>query len=179
MVDFIKEEAWLNEMASKGLAFQDYFLGRYTFVDCEPGEYIYRIELLDGFPGGQKSREYLKFMTDNGVEYVARWARWVYFRKPAAEGSFDIYTDVDSQINHYRRIARMFLVAAIIELIAALAQVPSVVLNLPHFGEHGSTFMGNLPLGISLLTLSMIFFVMYRGMRTRVRDLERKKDLQT
>ncbi|MBQ3859711.1 MAG: DUF2812 domain-containing protein, partial [Clostridia bacterium] len=37
--DFDKEEAWLNEMAAKGLALVSVGLGRYEFEETEPGEY--------------------------------------------------------------------------------------------------------------------------------------------
>ena len=40
--DFDKEEAWLNEMASEGLALVSVGWCRYEFEPCEPGEYIVR-----------------------------------------------------------------------------------------------------------------------------------------
>ncbi|MCL1981543.1 MAG: DUF2812 domain-containing protein, partial [Clostridiales bacterium] len=89
-VDFEKEEEWLNEMSAKGLAFTDYFFGRYTFADSAPSEYVYRIELLENRKGHPESQKYLNFMAENGADCVSTWYRWVYFRKKAASGSFDI-----------------------------------------------------------------------------------------
>lgn len=79
--NYEKEEKWLNEMSANGFALTDYFWCRYVFTDCEPGEYIYRIELLEYLPTHPVSQKYLRFMEENGVEYVASTTRWVFFRK--------------------------------------------------------------------------------------------------
>lgn len=43
--DFKKEELWLNEMAQEGWALERANFCTYTFVRCEPGEYIIRMEM--------------------------------------------------------------------------------------------------------------------------------------
>jgi len=43
------------------------------------------------------------------VEVLQRWGRWVYLRKRAEDGPFEVYTDAESRIALYRRIRRMFL----------------------------------------------------------------------
>ena len=48
--DYEKEERWLNEMASRGWHLVRYRLGGYHFEQGEPGEWIYRIELLPADP---------------------------------------------------------------------------------------------------------------------------------
>jgi hypothetical protein len=113
-LDYEKEEKWLNEMSAKGFAFRDYCFGRYTFTDSEPGEYIYRIELLQNYPGHPESRKYIGFMEANGVEAVASWFAWVYFRKKAQDGSFDIYSDIESRLIHFRRVATTYLTLGIL-----------------------------------------------------------------
>ena len=94
--DFEKEEAWLNEMSARGMAMTDYSWCRYVFEDAPNRQYIYRIELLENMPTHPESIAYLRFLEESGVEYVASYMRWVYLRKPAADGPFDIYTDIDS-----------------------------------------------------------------------------------
>ena len=104
-VDFEKEEKWLNEMAAKGMHFIDFsFPGRYLFEKGEPGEYIYRLELLKHMPGHPESKAYIEFMEDTGIELVSTYFRWAWFRKKATDGPFDLYTDYSSQIKHYLRI---------------------------------------------------------------------------
>jgi hypothetical protein len=101
--DIEREEAWLNEMAQKGFNFQDVFLARYTFTECKPQEYNYRIELLEHSPSHPLSRQYLRFLEETGVECVTTSGRWAYFRKKATDGPFDLYSDLEAKIRHYKR----------------------------------------------------------------------------
>jgi hypothetical protein len=114
--DFEKEEKWLNEMAVKGLAMTDYSWCRYVFNSSEPGEYIYRIELLKEPVTHPESEKYINFMEDTGAEFVGSYMKWVYFRKKASEGEFEIYSDTDSKIAHYKKIINYWNFFAIVEL---------------------------------------------------------------
>ena len=118
--DFEKEERWLNEMAAKGLNLVHYAFARYYFTEGTPGEYIYRIELLENMPDQRESKAYIQFMEETGAEYVANYTRWVYFRKKRAEGSFDLYSDYDSRINHYSRIASLLGVVTGLNLLIGI-----------------------------------------------------------
>lgn len=111
-----KEEKWLNALSAKGLAMTDYTWCRYVFEDSEPGEYIYRLELLENLPSHPESKSYIAFMKETGVEFVSAYGRWVYFRKKAAEGPFDIYSDMDSRIVHYKRIVRLWGIIGLFNL---------------------------------------------------------------
>ena len=78
--DFEKEEQWLNEMAAKGLALVGVGFCRYEFEDCTPGEYSFRLELLDNRPEHPESRKYISFVEETGAEQVGSYHNWVYFR---------------------------------------------------------------------------------------------------
>ena len=52
------------------------------------------------------------------MEIVVLWGFWIILRKRAEDGPFELYTDVDSKIEHYRKIRRMFKVVTVIELLA-------------------------------------------------------------
>ena len=100
-----EEQDWLNAYCQQGWAMSSFFLGLVTFVRCQPGEYIYQIDLLPGCGLRADDYEgYAAFMEETGVEVLQRWGRWVYLRKRAEDGPFDNYTDIDSQIALYRRI---------------------------------------------------------------------------
>lgn len=120
-VDKDKETEWLNEMAQKGYAMTDFFAGFYTFEKCEPGEYIYQIDLNEGM--FRVNRDYREFMESMGIEIVALWGLWVVLRKKASEGEFTLYTDVESKIENYKKIRNMFKAVAIIELIAFMIEI--------------------------------------------------------
>ena len=126
--DFENEERWLNEMAAKGWLLTRHSWGTYRFEPGEPGTWIYRIQLLPGRPGSAASREYLSFLPKTGVEVVSTSMNWVYVRRPAALGAFELFSDLESRIAHYRRVLALFTV-----LIAAL--VPLVVSSMLSAGH--------------------------------------------
>ncbi|MBO5335617.1 MAG: DUF2812 domain-containing protein [Lachnospiraceae bacterium] len=110
-----KETEWLNKLAKEGLAMTGFFAGFYTFEKCEPGKYIYQIDLGDKLFAINEN--YREFMEENGIEIVQSWGYWIILRKLASEGEFKLYTDVDSSIEHYTKIRNMFKAVTILELI--------------------------------------------------------------
>lgn len=158
--NYEKEEKWLNEMSAKGLALTDYSWCRYVFTDAHPGEYIHRIELLEYLPSHPASQEYLRFMEENGVEHIGSYMKWVYFRKKASDGAFDIYSDIDSKIKHYQRIAWLWLTTACAEL---LIGVPNIFVGTMSLLQHNITVLNLLGgsicvcMGIGMLALSHTF----------------------
>lgn len=109
-----REEKWINKMCEQGWAMKDFFLGVYTFEPCEPGKYIYRIDLLPNWEGDKMN--FVSFMEDSGVDFVCQWYRWVWLRKNAEDGSFELYSDKESMIEQYTRIMRFFIVGFFVEL---------------------------------------------------------------
>ena len=104
------EQDWLNDYARQGWAMTNFFAGMVTFVPCQPGEYIYQIDLLPGKGlRADNYEDYVIFMHEMGVEVLQRWGRWVYLRKRAEEGPFEVYTDAASKMALYKRIRGMFL----------------------------------------------------------------------
>ncbi|MDR2716403.1 MAG: DUF2812 domain-containing protein, partial [Coriobacteriaceae bacterium] len=76
-----------------------------------PNKYASKLfELLNTFPCFTKGRPYLAFMAESGVEKIASRLRCVYFRNRSEEGNFDIYSDYDSLMAHYRRIYLFWLI---------------------------------------------------------------------
>ena len=113
--NFEKEEDWLNEMAMNGWALVSVGFCRYTFERCEPGEYIFRLEMRGGDPG------YTDFVTSTGAEYIGRVFQWIYFRRRAEYGSFDIFSDIDSRVDHLSRIGRVVGLIGLANLFIGLA----------------------------------------------------------
>ena len=117
------ETAWLNEMAAEGWALTGFFAGFYRFEKCEKGEYIYQIDFGDKLYA--VSNEYRELMNELGVEIMVLWGYWIILRKKAADGPFELYTDVESEIEHYRKIRRMFKAVTILGLICFGVEVLS------------------------------------------------------
>ena len=67
--DFEKEERWLNEMAQEGWVLDNTGFSFYTFVRCEPGEFIIRLEM-------NPSSDYRAFVKELGAEYIGGCVNW-------------------------------------------------------------------------------------------------------
>lgn len=183
---FEKEEKWINEMAGKGMMLTDVGFCRYVFEDGIPGEYTYRLELLNNLPSNVKSIEYIKFLEETGVEYVSSIIRWVYFRKKTEEGSFVLYSDIDSKIKHYKRIT----------LIANSFSAIYIVLSLSYFWQawtqycvylernnnsegffHSTYQTTNIKFGISYLAMIILFQCVVIPVRTSIYLLKQRKKI--
>ncbi len=140
--NFDKEELWLNDMAAQGLCLVEAGFVKYVFEDCAPGEWQIRLELLEHGPGTPEGRKYLNFLEDTGARQVGRWMRWVYFRKPTAEGPFDLFSDNRSRMDHLTRIIKMINAVSL----------ANVVIGIANLGSLGSLGWINLALGILGLT---------------------------
>ncbi len=154
-VDAEKEELYLNDQAKRGRALTGYCLCCYTYEGCAPGEYIYRIDLLDGSPGQQQ--EYLEFLQESGIEFVARWQNWVYLRRRTSEGPFDLYSDNASKVRHLQKLMEFYT------LLLFLVGFPTLF-NLAIFFSTGSV----INLFCTLLTLAI--FVLILSVRKRVQS---------
>jgi len=125
--DYEKEETWLNEMAAKGLSLYSFSYGKYTFEETEPGKYIYQIELLENLPTSPESIAYLRFLEETGVVCVSSTFRWVYLRKEADSGPFELYTDIDSKIKRLSTVKNLWFTLVGIEFIVAAVNLALVI----------------------------------------------------
>jgi hypothetical protein len=119
------EEDWLRKMSLNGWAFKKFFLGFYTFVPCESGEYNYQIDLLDNWSGNKA--DYASFMEDLGVEVIDQWWRWVYLRKKAVDGPFKMYTDARSKIALYSKIKNFFKIFLVLETLCFFMELAATI----------------------------------------------------
>lgn len=122
--DFDKEDQWLNEMALSGWVLDSVGFCRYTFIKSEPGEYTVRLEMHD------PDDEYIAFMEETGAEYIGRMVKWIYFRKKAVEGPFEIFSDIDSRISQLDKISKLTAALGFANLAIGLANSFNPVTNI-------------------------------------------------
>lgn len=166
MFNYEKEEKWINEMAAKGLNLVDYTVGRYLFEEGKPGEYIYRIELLRNYARSPEGMAYIRFMEEMGIECTATYNWWAFFRKKAADGPFELFSDYDSKIAHYNRTTTIICIVFVINAVAALINI--MIPFLPHTGS-ASSF--NFMVGCLNLVLAFILAPVYFSLRGKLRKL--------
>lgn len=107
-LDYEKEENWINKMSAKGWHLEKFALGRFTFTKGEPGKYIYRNEFISEMKTKEK-KEYFEFLSDSGIVVIHEFGGWVYMKKEANEGPFELFTDNDSHIAYYKRMMNFFV----------------------------------------------------------------------
>ncbi len=162
-IDFEAEEAWLNQMAAKGLHLAQYSFPSYFFEQGDPGKYTYRLELLQHMPSHPESQAYIEFLEDSGVECVATHIRWAFFRKQSSDGPFELYTDNPQKIAHYQRLLALFSVIGGMNLIIGLSNL----LNPENPGRW-----------VGLVNIGIAAFAGYFGVRYLLRILRLQKQRQ-
>jgi hypothetical protein len=171
--DYEREEKYLNEMSAKGFVLIDYSWCRYVFEDAPKGEYIYRIELLENPVKHMESQNYIKFMEEAGAELVASYNRWVYFRRKAAEGEFDIYSDIDSKIKHFKRVREFFLLVLALNFAIGL---------INYFHGIYETSIGIFPFNtyvsiISFAAVALLLIFLVVPMSKKINFLEKERNI--
>lgn len=172
--DFDKEEKWLNEMAAKGLALVGVGFCKYEFEECTPGEYEVRLQLLEKHLCHPESEKYISFVEETGAEPVGSHFRWIYFRKKRAEGSFELFSDIDSRIKHLNLIISFILLLSIVNL---LLGAENIYFLIRHFcGEHGGgsgiNIVGLLNLAVGMIgTLGSVRLIRKRNMLKKEKQI--------
>ena len=146
--DFDKEEKWLNEMAAKGLALVSTGFCKYEFEDSLPGEYKVCLQLLDKMPSHPESQKYIAFMEETGAEHVGSFTRWVFFRKKASEGDFQLLSDNACKVKHLTTMLSFVALVVILNLFIGLENlVVAMVTGFP------GNYLGLINLAIGLIGL--------------------------
>lgn len=121
--DFDKEEQWINDMSAMGMQLIEIGFCTYVFEDGLPGEYVYRLELLEKRASSKSSMDYIEFLKDTGIEFVGSWYRWVYLRKKASDTPFELFSDIDSIIKHINTILCLILPLCLLNLTIGILNV--------------------------------------------------------
>ncbi|QFT87419.1 hypothetical protein FIU87_02030 [Bacillus sp. THAF10] len=166
-INFEKEEAWLNQMCEDGLALCEITKNYYAFEPCEPGAYIYRIEFLKPDIYRNEIDSYLTFMEDVNVELIASSRRWHYFRRKSSYGEFEIYSDFDSRIEHYKRINIIWYMLSIPYLATSITQIFSI----------SNMTKSELVLNALLFLIGILFLCLALPLTKRIKNLQKNKAL--
>ncbi len=166
--DFEKEEEWLNSMAEKGFVLISTGLFKYEFDQCLPGEYTIRLELLENYPTHAERQQYISFLEETGAEHVGGLTR-VYFRKKTTEGTFDLYSDMNSRIKHYSNIIYILTFFSIFNIYMGCHNLTISYLHLYHDSDNNI---------IGIINLAVGFFCGVGCMRVRKKRGKLKKEQQ-
>ncbi|SOC06150.1 uncharacterized protein DUF2812 [Ureibacillus xyleni] len=163
-LDYEKEEDWVNDMSKQGWHLISFNFNYFTFEKGEPGQYIYRNEMLSGLGAKDQSKEYIEFLQQSGVELVQRRFNWAYFRKNTSDGPFELYTDTSSKITYLNRIYTLFLFLMLVNLLSALTNLTGL-------------FDYQIILGSCNLTVAILLFIPFVKVKKRRDHLKKNLDL--
>lgn len=165
--DYDREAQWLNEMSAKGMALVSVSFCRYEFEECNPGEYSYRLELLEKSPRSAESRQYIRFLEDTGVRHVGSYFNWVYLARKTADGPFEVHSDAESRIRHLKRIMSLLIPGAVVCIYTGILNVA----YLFWYGHWGNA-IGFLNLAIAVWAINGI-----RKIRKMKKELEKQQQI--
>lgn len=146
--EFDKEEKWLNEMAAKGLCLVSVGFCKYEFEDCIPGEYRICLQLLEKSPRNPEMQKYIEFLEQTGAEHIGSFTRWVYFRKKASDGDFELFSDNASRVKYLTSMLGFITLIVGLNLCIGLEN-----LALAIFLKQAGNYVGFLNLAIGLFGL--------------------------
>lgn len=159
--DIDAEEEYLNGMSKKGYYLENFNCGFYKFKKIKETNYTYRIDLVPNKPQ-QEIQEYIELVKESGAEFIQTWGTWMYFRK---KGDFQLYTDVESQLDFYNRIKKMFSLIGLGELMIAIGECSlylTIKLNLNLFA---AIFIG---------FIAIVFLYQAYKLDKKIKKLEKK-----
>ena len=166
-LDYEKEEKWINEMAAHGWHLKKFSFGRFTFTKGEPDAFIYRNEFISGMSTNEK-KDYFEFLKDSGITIINEFGGWVYMKKAAAEGPFEIYTDTRSKIAYYKRMLNIFLFLFFVNAWMG-------IMNISVFGDKVKTGFISPTIGVlNIAAALLIAFPIFKIIQ-RKRALEKKQ----
>ncbi|AOT70628.1 DUF2812 domain-containing protein [Geosporobacter ferrireducens] len=112
-IDCNKEEEWLNQIAKQGYELVNVSWG-YQFKETKPQDANIRIDHRT-FKSSKDFTDYCTMFEDSGWKHIAggKNSTTQYFKKISENGSEDIFSDASSKAERYKRLSRIWLMAAI------------------------------------------------------------------
>lgn len=94
-------------------------------------------------------------MNELDIDHVANINRWQYFRRKSSLGEFDIYSEIDSKINHYQRMNFIWIFLTLLFVLPVLFDVFELIIS--DFFETGVGRSGQLYLDTAFLIMGLFF----------------------
>lgn len=175
-VNMEKEQAWLNNMASKGWVLSKMSMGGLitTFERCEPNEYEIQMEIMKYPKSTKQGQEYLKFLSDAGIESVYSFGGYSYYRKKADGTPFELYTDTTSKIQHLRRKKLIYWNGGWTNLILGILCLGLYTLLACLTGEF---LLIGFIVGVICLLLGLVFIGAANPYRKQIKELMERQNI--
>ncbi|MBR5820623.1 MAG: DUF2812 domain-containing protein [Alistipes sp.] len=120
IAEYEQEEQWLNEMAREGWNLTAVGLCRYIFRRGTPGEYIYKLDIVERTASDEVKESYFNFLSECNIRIVGELKDWLFLQKRAADGPFDMKDDTYAKLRQVNKVYS-FAVRTLCRLLASFA----------------------------------------------------------
>lgn len=175
IAEYEKEEQWLNEMAKEGWNLTAVGFCRYIFRRGTPGEYIYKLDVVERTASDEVRESYFNFLTECDIRVVGEFKDWLFLQKKAADGPFDMKDDTYAKLRlvnkvysfAVRTLCRLLVINAAVVFIGILG---ALVATNPALDD----FFRGVTLGCAssaILVLAVVWVPIIRKLRRKVNQL--------
>ena len=117
-------EKMLNRKSSEG--WQCYEVGLfYCFHRGGPDEYEYRVQAIK--KKETERLQYIEGLRELGIEHVGTVGEYLILRRKKADGAFELYSDLDSQMVQIKRVRRVLWSGAVLSPFIAFAEIAPLI----------------------------------------------------
>ncbi len=175
IADYEREEQWINEMAREGWNLTAVGFCRYIFRRGTPGEYIYKLDIVERTESDEVRESYFNFLTECNIRIVGEFKDWLFLQRRAADGPFDMKDDTYAKLRtvnkiysfSVRTLCRLLRIFLLLIFLFSLADWFA-----PHseFSEVCSGIMTGIGIG-GILALNLFWVPILRKLRRQVNKL--------
>ena len=175
--DYEKEERWLNEMSQKGWQLTWASFRKYRIEKGEPGQYEYKLELLEKKTAATESKSYLEFLKEAGIELVGECRNWIYLRSKTADKAFVSSKPCLDELSHLMKVQQfqnslrnMLMLMVVFSFVLILALEEFTGIPVADFFRGFGTGLG---LASSVIALCFVFLMkkQNRKMKEAIKEL--------
>ena len=175
IAEYEQEEQWINEMAKEGWQLTAIGWCRYIFRRGTPGEYIYKLDVVERTASDEVKESYFNFLTECGIRVVGEFKDWIYLQKKAADGPFDMKDDTYAKLRTVNKVYS-FAVRTLCKLLKIFAGVV-IICSLGQMLSSNyaiQELFGGMMLGSStsaIVVLAILWVPILRKLRRKVNQL--------
>lgn len=175
IAEYEQEEQWINEMAKEGWQLTAIGWCRYIFRRGTPGEYIYKLDVVERTASDEVKESYFNFLTECGIRVVGEFKDWIYLQKKAADGPFDMKDDTYAKLRTVNKVYS-FAVRTLCKLLKIFAAVVIIcsIGNALCSDFAVKDFFGGVMVGAStsaIIVLAILWVPILRKLRRKVNQL--------
>ena len=175
IAEYEQEEQWINEMARDGWALTAVGFCRFIFRRTRPGEFIYKLDMVERTTQDEVKESYFNFLTECGIRIVGEYKDWIYLQKRAADGPFDMKNDTYAKLRKVNKIYSFAIrtICRLLRIFMVLIMLFSMVelfVEDPGIIDFSRGMMAGIGIG-SVIALTLIWVPIVKKLRRQVNKL--------